>query len=293
MANKDSDLVIGFITNYNFDKLKPWVYSLIDSEFSGQKAMVCYNIQKDVIEELEKLNFIVFPLEVKEQFNIVNIRFLHIWQLLKNIQNKPRYVITTDVADVIFQSNPSEWLEKNLGDKKICVGGEGLKYKDEEWGINNMYQSFGPIAANYMQDTPIYNAGTIAGEYETLLDFCYNVSLLCNGAPQHVPGGGGPDQAALNLLLSLKPYKDIALLNDHDTNWSCQCGTTVDPTKINKFRPNLLSPEPVWKDGKMYNSKGEKYVLLHQYNRVPELKKFIQEKYDQEKSEELFIYRTQ
>ena len=277
---KDNDIVIGFITGYKYDhKVKNWVESLIDSGFTGTKMMITYNIDKDVVDKLESKGFTVIPLQVNGQFNIVNVRFLHIWQFLKNIANKPRYIIQTDVADVVFQCNPSDWLEQNIGDKKLCASAEGLKYKDESWGIHNMFKSFGPLAADYMQNTPIYNAGVTAGTYEEYIDLCYNVSLLCNGAPQFVEGGGGPDQAALNLLLSLKPYKDITLYTNHDDGWACQCGTTVDPNKIDKFRPNLLSPEPVWKDGKVFTSTGKEYSIVHQYNRVPEWNQFYLNKY--------------
>ena len=296
MEKKDFDLVIGFITGYKYPKIKPWVESLLNSGFTGQKMMITYNIDQDLVEQLESLDFIVIPLTAQGQFNIVKERFLHTWQFLKTIADKPRYIISTDVADVIFQSNPSEWLEKNLGDKKICASAESLLYKDEAWGIHNMKQSFGPIAANYMAEMPIYNAGVTAGTYEDYIDLCYNVYLLCNGAPSHVPGGGGPDQAALNLLLSLKPYKDITLYTNHDDGWACQCGTTVDPSKMTSFRPHLLSPEPVWKDGVMYNSKGDKYAILHQYNRVPIINDYIRNKYDlgnpDVQHNDWFVYKT-
>ena len=242
--------------------------------------MVTYNIDEELINIVKGKGFTVVPLAVEEKFNVVNIRFLDTWRYIGSLKIKPRYVISTDVADVIFQSNPSEWLEKNLSDKKICASAESLLYKDEAWGKHNMYQSFGPLAATHIHNTPIYNAGVIAGTYEEYIDLCYNVHLLCRGAPQFVYGGGGPDQAALNLLLSLKPYKDITLYTNHDDGWACQCGTTVDPSKINSFRPNLLSPEPVWKDGVMYNSKGEKYAIVHQYNRVPIINDYIRIKYD-------------
>ena len=276
---KENDIVIGFITGYKFEKIAPWVNSLLQSGFQGQKWMICYNIEQEVIDKLKSLGFNVHNFIVEGQFNIVNIRFLHIWQLLKTLPKKPRYIINTDVADVIFQSDPSIWLEANLKDKKLCVASESLKYKDEAWGIHNMYQSFGPIAAEHMADRAIYNAGTTAGVYEEYLDFCYNVSLLCNGAPQFVEGGGGPDQAAVNLLLSLKPYSDITYFVEHDTPWACQCGTTVDPNKIENFRPNLLSGEPIFEDGCVYNNVGQKYVMIHQYNRVPKWKKILEEKY--------------
>ena len=276
---KENDIVIGFITGYKFEKIAPWVNSLLQSGFQGQKWMICYNIEQEVIDKLQSLGFRVYNFIIEGQFNIVNIRFLHIWQLLKSLPEKPRYIINTDVADVIFQSDPSIWLETNLKDKKLCVASESLKYKDEAWGIHNMYQSFGPIAAEHMSDKVIYNAGTTSGVYEEYLDFCYNVSLLCNGAPQFVEGGGGPDQAAVNLLLSLKPYSDITYFVNHDVPWACQCGTTVDPNKIENFRPKLLSVEPVFEDGCVFNNLGHKYVMVHQYNRVPEWKKILEEKY--------------
>ena len=288
---EEKDLVIGFITGYNFDKLKPWVYSLKESGFKGDKIMVVYNIAYDVVAELQNQGFTVIGFErddihkqfvFKQNFNIVVSRFYHLWMLLTQLNKKYRYIITTDVADVIFQRDPSLWLEENLGDKKLCVGSENLKYKDEDWGIHNMYQSFGNNAASYMADKPIYNAGTIAGEYQTMLDFCYNIFLVSQGAPMNVPGGGGPDQAALNLLLSFEPYKSITKFNSHDDTWACQCGTTVDPNKINKFRGDfLVKTEPIWQDSScVYNSKDEKYVLVHQYNRVPEWNEKIRKRYE-------------
>ena len=280
MASKQDDIVIGFITGYKFEKITPWVNSLIQSGFTGRKWMICYNIEKPVLDELQSLGFQVLNIEIKEQFNIVNLRFLHIWQILKDLPYKPRYIINTDVADVVFQKDPSIWLEENIGNKKIVVACESLKYKDEEWGINNMYRSFGPIAAKHMEEIPIHNAGTTAGAYEEYIDLCYNIWLLCQGAPMYVEGGGGPDQAALNLLLSLKPYKDITMFVNHDEPWACQCGTTADLRKIEQFRPKLLSPEPSFDGEFVYNSAGEKYSMVHQYNRIPEWKEKLEKKYE-------------
>ena len=48
------DLVIGCITGYDFDKIKPWVNSLDRCGFTGTKAMICYNVGYDTLEELVK-----------------------------------------------------------------------------------------------------------------------------------------------------------------------------------------------------------------------------------------------
>jgi hypothetical protein len=54
----------------------------------------------------------------------------------------------------------------------------------------------------------------------------------------------------------------------------------VDPKKIEGFRPKLLSPEPFWDGEYMYTGGGDKYVLLHQYNRVPLINDYIRKKYE-------------
>ena len=44
------DIVVGCITGYDFDKIKPWVNSLDRCGFDGTKAMVCYDVDYDTVE---------------------------------------------------------------------------------------------------------------------------------------------------------------------------------------------------------------------------------------------------
>ena len=53
------DIVVGCITGYTFDKIKPWVNSLDRCGFDGVKAMICYNIDYETVEELVKRNYTV------------------------------------------------------------------------------------------------------------------------------------------------------------------------------------------------------------------------------------------
>jgi hypothetical protein len=284
------DIVVGCITNYTFDKIAPWVNSLERSGFDGLKIMICYNIGYDVVEELTKRGFTVFgfkrndaarKLEYKPDFNICLERFSHIAYFFNKLENKEqyRYVISTDVKDVIFQTNPSTWLEENIGDKKLNVASESLKYKDEPWGDHNLLQSFGPLIHERNRENTIYNAGTIAGEFKHFVDLCDNIFLSCGGAPQNVPGGGGPDQAALNVLLQLKPYKDITNFATSESGYAAQLGTTADPSKIDSFMPVLLEPTPIIEDGIVKTSTGVPFAIVHQYDRVPEWRKIIEDKY--------------
>jgi hypothetical protein len=279
------DMIISAVSEYGYDKLKYWVNSIKMSGFKGRIGVITFNIKDETVNKLKSEGVEVYLTTDKRNANndgflfaegltyqVPMLRHYFYWAVLSQLKDI-RYVISTDISDVVFQSNPSEWLEQNLGDKKLNYGCEGLKYKDEAWGNQNMMECF-PHLYNHMKDRPIYNAGSMAGEFNTFKDYSLAVSLAINHI-QHPT----PDQAGVNVMLSIEPYLSLTKFNDHDTNWACECGTTVDPNKINSFRPFLLSPEPTFDGEYAYTSKGERYVMVHQYNRVPDWKEKIERKY--------------
>lgn len=281
------DVVVGSITNYDFDKIKYWVNSLEQSGFSGDKVMICYNVDYDTCEELTKRGFSIFAFkrndekrcfEYREQFSIVVERFLHQWFFLKQFRGQYRYIISTDVKDVIFQNNPSVWLENNLNDKKINVGSECIRYCDEDWGRNNLIKSFGQYIYDDNKNNIIFNAGTIAGEFDTMLDLFLNVYMLCNGTQHFVHGGGGPDQAALNVLLNLSPYREITNFARMENAWAAQLGTT-GPQILSKYKNSLIEYSPMMIEDLVCTSSGIPFTLVHQYDRVPEWKEIVEKKY--------------
>jgi hypothetical protein len=66
----------------------------------------------------------------------------------------------------------------------------------------------------------------------------------------------------------------------------------MDPSKIEQFRPKLLVVEPFFEDGILKDYTDKVFPIVHQYDRVPMLKKFVQEKYGQEDESQYFTYRT-
>ena len=284
-----NDIVVGCITGYNFDKIKPWVNSLDNCGFEGTKAMICYNIDYDTVDELVKRNYSILAFGKdeenrklnypKENFSIVVERFLHLWYLLKRFKGQYKNIITTDVKDVIFQTNPSEWLDKNLGDKQINVACESIRYKDENWGTNNLMKSFGTLIHEECNENLIYNAGTISGNFDTMVDFFLNIYMLCNGTQHFIEGGGGPDQAALNVLLNMKSYKDITNFAKSEDGWAAQLGTT-GPQIAHQYGDKIVEPNPILEGDMVCTSNGTPFALVHQYDRVPEWKEIIEKKYE-------------
>lgn len=281
MSSKD--LIIGAFTNYDWSKIKYWANSIDKCGFTGDKAVVVYNCDYPTIQELLKRNFRVWGfnkdahgnMSYPGQLIIVVQRFFHLWQYLETLPNidQYRYVISTDVKDVVFQRNPSEWLEKHIDGKKICASSESLRYEHEPWGADNMQGSY-PGFYSRMSDKPIWNCGVQAGEIKTMKDLWLQIWLTCHAAQRP-----NPDQAAYNLLLSLEPWKSITRFSYSEDGWACQAGTTVDPTKIQAFRPHLLEKEPLWSGQSSLTSTGYAHHILHQWDRIPDWHQSIENQY--------------
>ena len=252
------DLIIGCFTNYDWTKIKYWVNSVNRSGFVGRKVMIVYNADYATVHELTENQFDIYAFvrddqarafRYPHQFTIVVQRFYHMWEYLNSLPlDQYRYVITTDVKDVVFQSNPVDWLSSNIDDKKICVSSESIHYRNEPWGNDNMANSF-PMIHGFMADKPIWNCGVLAGEVKTMKDLFLNIFLVSLGNPVY-----NPDQAALNVLLNLEPYRSITRFVSSEEGWACQAGTTADLSK--NLGPFLTEPRPILKDDTVVTSLG-------------------------------------
>jgi hypothetical protein len=300
----DKDLIVGVVDNYDWDKIKYWANSIKASGFTGHKAIIAYNMNKATIDRLTQDDFMIVgmsPLDNEKGFvydtsrgSIMTDRFMHIYQMLDQFHNQAGIgrVILTDVRDVVFQDNPSTRLDEILSKgHEIVLGSENLRYKDEPWGANNMRQSFSDFFYEKMADEEIFCAGVIAGTLDTIKDFCLNLWMIARAAPQHVPGGGGPDQAAMNIMISMEHLTYMIKRTSPEDAWVVHAGTSFPAIQAGSggigeaFRQNPNMPLPFIKDieystvGDFVRANGEKIAIVHQWDRVPAWKELIEGKY--------------
>jgi len=282
--------IVGAITKYDVPHILLYVTSLLQSGFSGDKYMVCYDVGYAVVQFLKQAGWTVFVFdEVPEErrfafhakgpkFHVNVERFYHMWYFMSRIEpeRRPKYLISTDVGDVVFQSNPAAWLEANIGGAKLVAACESIQYKNEVlWGARNMKESFGEDVFHHMSERLIYNAGTISGEFESVLGLFLNIHTMSSGY-----GTPNPDQAAYNVLLSLEPYKSAVRFTMSEEGWAAQMGTTCDPDKLRFFGEGVVEPRPiVGEDGVVRTSTGKPFVIVHQYNRLQWLVSVLFKKY--------------
>jgi hypothetical protein len=284
------NLIIGGFTNYNYNQLKPWVESICEVMPDAHKVMCVGNASLETRAILANKGFELVDMP-NANIPVHVLRFFSIYEYLRTNWKKFNLVVTTDVKDVYFQTDPFKWLDyHNIGVKnmhQIVAGSEGMLYKDEPWGNDNLMQCYGEHIHNIFKNNEIYNVGTLGGSAEYIKDLVFNIFSNATNRPIPIV-----DQAVYNVLIQTQPYKDITLFAPQSAGWAVQAGTTVDPSKIDMFRPFLTESEPIFEDGVVKTSKGKPFCIVHQYDRVPEWKKFVMNKYNQEDPNEFFTYRT-
>jgi hypothetical protein len=277
------DLIVGCYTGYDWDKIKFWANSIDRCGFTGDKMMVVYHSDLNTAQILAGKNFKLYAFNQDPQTGnlyfpddliIVVRRFIDLWNFFSDMDlDQHRYVIHTDVKDVVFQTNPSTWLTNNMGSAQILASCESIQYQHEPWGNENMANSF-PAVYPRIKDKPIWNCGVQAGIPTVMKDLWLNIFNMCTGNP--VPNA---DQAAYNVLLNSEPYKSITKFAMSEDGWACQAGTSVDPSKMHTFQPHLIEPQPIWMNEMACTSNGLPHAVLHQYDRIPDWKPIVERKY--------------
>lgn len=306
------DLIIGGASNYTWDHLKYWINSIKLSGFEGDIVLVVTNMKRETIDKLSKEGVILFAYGKETEDGFVNDskspphveRFLYIWNFLDRNKDNYRFVTVTDTRDVIFQTNPTVLLEKLCTkEKKIIASWEGMLYKDEPWNNNNLLEAFGPFFHNHFQNMKIANVGTIAGRIEYVSDLLLMLFQMSMNRPIPIV-----DQVVFNFLINQQPYVDSTRITDNQDNWAIQLGVTEkaieagagdigmwiknDPSKMTQYRDTYKDKQPIIKDHVVMDEEGNKFCLVHQWDRIPSLKEEIENYYGDNECPKILTFTT-
>lgn len=297
------DLIIGGASGYTWDQLKYWVNSIQRSGFEGDIVLVATNITKETIDMLSSKGV---KLELYGQRDAEGNfkahsngaphveRFFYIWNYIRQHEDEYDYVITTDTRDVVFQTNPTTWIDECVlkGYESVIVSSEGMKYEDEPWSNNNLREAFGPYFHEMYKSKPIFNVGTIGGLTEYVKDLLFMIFQMSINRPIPIV-----DQAVFNILLQQRPFKDTIKYTYNSDGWAIQLGTTIEairsgagdigmsvaqnPSNMILYQTKYFDDQPkLTDDGFVVNEAGEKFVIVHQYDRAHAWRNKIMEKYD-------------
>lgn len=282
MAKKN--LIISGFTGYDYEQIRPYVLSIRQNVSANTDLVMAVGRTDDATrQQLEQLGWRIISMPETRDIPIHVMRFLPIYDFLRENVDQYDFVVSTDVKDVVFQTCPFVWLKQHLtGQYHLVAGSEALKYCDEPWGCENLYQAYGGYVWEQYLQKPIYNVGTLGGHAEYMRDLFFNLFYGSLGKPIPIV-----DQAVFNVLIHTLPYKDHVFFAEQRDGWACQAGTVADPQKMHQFRPCLLEPEPLWENNLVYTGsdaktckQGTEFVIVHQYDRVPHWRYNYLKKYE-------------
>jgi hypothetical protein len=217
-------------------------------------------------------------------------RFLHIYDYLKTHGDNYRYILTTDVRDVIFQSDPMIAVHKRLsnGKHKYIAVSESIKIQNEQWNRDNILKCFSDYTYHQIKREEVLNVGTLSGESAHIRDLCSVLFHMSSNRADWVA-----DQAAYNVLMYSEPYKSLTYFSNLDDEYSCNLHVTNKPDQMEEFGPYLTCERPkMVKDEVVHGKTNNRYSIVHQYDRVPDWKSTILKKFNTEDESDFFTYKV-
>jgi len=190
-----------------------------------------------------------------------NDRFIWFSQALE-AWDEDGIVMSCDIRDVVFQGNPFNEVIKRMRYDMLYVS-ENIDFR-EQW--NGIMLKYGfPHLFEKMLMRPVYNCGVMAGKagaakqmYKELFDLANSASSYAKFKDQEILLV--PDQAAYSILVNLGSWKSKGTVTSNIEGLVFTAATA--PFDIKRA---------VVRDGFLCNHLGQRYTIVHQYDRLSEI----------------------
>jgi hypothetical protein len=291
-AEKDN-LVMTLAHRYDWEKLRVFVNSLNQSGFQGELVVFGSSLSSDTIQKLREhgatvievrlplfrlrniflltgwkhwrflLNYLERRPELKTAltkaiFNIMCVRFVYFHEYLKNRSNQYQKVLVADCRDVCFQSDPFE----KINHDEVVSFLEGTTIGESSYNKLWLTESFGERICQDLLNHEAICAGVTLGGAACMLEYLHQMVDTCCKVI-HMQPVAGADQGIHNGLLHRHAFKKSTLYKlDNPICLTLGCGV-----------------EPRTQNGTVVDSSGTTVSMLHQYDRNPDLKQLIENKF--------------
>lgn len=265
------DLIITCVTGLKWEHLRPFANSIVKSGFVGETVILVNNVDPFTQDCLRTRGFTVVPFAAHAPVNFVTHgRFVPLLKFLQKYGQEYRYVIWVDATDLIFQSDPTEWLNGLQEGPKLIGARECWRIKDEmqfndPWLLNTF-----PAEYEWLRNQEVVCGGTVAGDAETMISTVQWILRMVEANPK------ANDQSTL-AYAAHKPFffpsPTRVLIPPMAAGWCATCSAfdtegfhspigipngdlTDGPPVFDQKREIVLTP-----DGR------KSFALVHQWNR--------------------------
>jgi hypothetical protein len=242
--NSTQDLILGVLgtkwCGFKYPGVEAYLVSIERSGFRGRKIMIVFDIRPEVREKLIEYGFELIDVpSPRDPFFHARMRLA--WEYLKNHQKEFRYIFWLDIKDLVLQSDPSVWMEQNIGSDSIIGSTECVTIQQEETNQIWARAILGEDKYKEIKDTEVINGGTWAGVSEAMTEVFHAVHLMIYSYQGPYP----PCQIAINYILRSKAFIDRLRI----PRWSEGFASCLHPMWWSgaraKCRPYLRDSPPV------------------------------------------------
>lgn len=285
--NGQKNLVLGAVSGYSFEQLKPFILSLKASGFKGDICLLYAKLSLNTIAELNAHGVLHSPLVyrgsgalnswsrfwpyVKPVVNLLGYSDItrHIMKLITPLQtsrfynytdyllrkrDKYQHVLITDVRDVIFQADPFADFDKNAVQ---CYEEDLTLAEERHFNVGWIKSLFGEDSATPFLQEKILCSGTILGPLNKILKYLNAFELLLTQAEDIAPGGS--DQGLHNYLIRTGVLREDVNIVKNATGEVL----TVSAANISQYRVDF--------EGRFCDDRNRVIPVIHQYDRDPTL----------------------
>lgn len=265
--------------HYRFDVIRPFLSTLNTTGYSGDIVLFYSSVDRGTVEKISRKGIILIPFRTcfphldpvlakhvdgwANNKRVGNLglfcyRFLLAYCYLKEFSRKYRYVMLTDVRDVIFQKDPFDFA---INEQLCCfTESEDLSLGKEPYDAAGLELAFDRFTLNQLKDNRIICAGITIGPADLVTGYLEKMIDLFMKAPGKgwevaaASPGDEPilDQAVHNYLVYNGLLSEVALYANDD-----------GPVLTLGLEKNVS----VARSGMIVNKRGNVPNIVHQYDR--------------------------
>ncbi|MGI6091616.1 MAG: hypothetical protein GX348_11485 [Veillonellaceae bacterium] len=264
-ADQTKDLIMGMVMNYDWNMIEPFFVSLRKSGFSGDVVIFVSNTTDNVQQKIQEYGVTVVPFQrigLEQIISPNDYRYYLYLMYLQQNKDKYRFVLLTDVRDVIFQAAPFPWY---LPTDKISVAVESKRKSiwDDVCNTRWILAKFGSHIFQAICGFPIICSGTTIAPVDLMcsyLDKMVTCIFLQGGYFQLI------DQGVHNYLLYTNQVTPAAFADNSAGIFLTLALEDLDQITINPQNKIVTQNNPV-------------AAIVHQYDRHKDLIEFVNSYY--------------
>ena len=243
---------------YGWDTFTPFVNSLEQSGFQGQKVLLVSGIDSVSRDNFHNRGYELIDYSKDESKPYFIARHKPLLDYLEPRYKNFRYILWSDIRDVVVQSNPAAWMEQHS--YNVVVTTEAVKFKNNPYNEQWIQQFLGNSS---MQDEAVCNYGILIGDAEPVFGILSKVKSILYAGPEHIV-----DQAVFNCVLRESPFKEVTRMSNSEDGFGVSMCCLLNPGKCRHIEnePIYLVKPPRLIDGIVYPAESvTPFCMVHQY----------------------------